>query len=66
MAPEGPPLVALAQQGVEAANHVIVANRLAGNRQAEPSIGNRSNDRPINYLPTTLSGTHEVVAHQSP
>jgi hypothetical protein len=31
MAPEGSPLLALAQQGAEAANHVIVAERSAGN-----------------------------------
>jgi hypothetical protein len=31
MAPEGSPMVALAQLGVEAANHVIAAERLADN-----------------------------------
>jgi hypothetical protein len=40
MAPEGSPLLALAQQGAEAANHVIVAERSTSNHQEEPSIGN--------------------------
>jgi hypothetical protein len=44
MAPEGSPLVALAQQGAEVAN-VIVAQRSASNPREEPSIGNRSDDR---------------------
>jgi hypothetical protein len=44
MAPEGSPLVTLAQQGAKAANF-IVAQRLVGNPRVEPSIGNRSNDR---------------------
>jgi hypothetical protein len=44
MAPEGSPLVALASQGVEAANYVIV-QRSADNPRGEASIGNRSNDR---------------------
>jgi hypothetical protein len=43
MAPEGSPLVALAQQGVEAANNVITVERSLENRQGEPSAGNRSN-----------------------
>jgi hypothetical protein len=42
MAPEGSPLVALAQQGAEAANYVI-AERSASNRRGEPSVDNRSN-----------------------
>jgi hypothetical protein len=45
MAPEGSPLLALAQQGVEAANHVIAAERSAGNQRGEPSIDNRSDGR---------------------
>jgi hypothetical protein len=45
MAPKGSPIVALAQQGVEVANHVIVAERSANNHQVQPSIGNQSNDR---------------------
>jgi hypothetical protein len=44
MAPEISPLVALAQQGAEAAN-VVIAQRSVGNPQGEPSVGNRSNDR---------------------
>jgi hypothetical protein len=44
MAPEGSPLVALAQQGAEVANYVI-AQRPACNPRGEPSVGNRSNDR---------------------
>jgi hypothetical protein len=45
MAPEGSPLFALAQQGVEAVNQVIAAERSADNHQGEPSVGNRSHDR---------------------
>jgi hypothetical protein len=44
MIPEGSPLVALAQQGAEVAN-VIVVQRSTGNPRGEPSVGNRSNDR---------------------
>jgi hypothetical protein len=44
MAPKGSPLVALAQQGVEAANYII-AERSVDNTRREPSVGNRSNDR---------------------
>jgi hypothetical protein len=44
MAPEGSPLMALAQQGAEVAN-LVVAERLVGNPQREPSVGNRSIDR---------------------
>jgi hypothetical protein len=44
MAPEGSPLVALAQHGAEVANFVI-KELSAGNPQGEPSVGNRSNDR---------------------
>jgi hypothetical protein len=39
MAPEGSPLVALAQQEAEVAN-VIVARRSTSNPQEEPSVGN--------------------------
>jgi hypothetical protein len=45
MTPEGSLLVALAQQGAEAANFII-AQRLAGNPRGEPFVGNRSNNRP--------------------
>jgi hypothetical protein len=44
MALEGSPLVALAQQGAEAANYVIV-QRSADNPRGELSVGNRSNDQ---------------------
>jgi hypothetical protein len=44
MAHEGSPIVALAQQRVEAMNYVI-AQRSADNPRGEPSIDNRSNDR---------------------
>jgi hypothetical protein len=44
MAPEGSPVVALAQQGVEAVNYVI-AQRSADNPRGEPSVDKRSNDR---------------------
>jgi hypothetical protein len=39
MTPEGSPLVALAQQGAEAANYVI-AERSDDNPRGEPSVGN--------------------------
>jgi hypothetical protein len=45
MVPENAPLVALAQQGVEAAGNIVVATPLAGKHWGEPSIGNRSKDR---------------------
>jgi hypothetical protein len=45
MAPEGSPLGALAQQGIEAANNVVAVEQSVGNRQAEPSIGSRSDGR---------------------
>jgi hypothetical protein len=45
MTPEGSPLLALAQQGAEAASHVIAVERLAGNHRGEPSIGNQSDGR---------------------
>jgi hypothetical protein len=44
MAPEGSPLVNLAQQEAEVAN-VIVAQQSTDNPRGEPSIGNRLNDR---------------------
>jgi hypothetical protein len=44
MAPEGSPLVALAQQGAEVVN-VVVAQRSINNPRGQPSVGNRSNDR---------------------
>jgi hypothetical protein len=44
MALEGSPLVALAQQGAEAANYII-AEQSADNPRGEPSVDNQSNDR---------------------
>jgi hypothetical protein len=44
MAPEGSPLIALAQQGVDAANYII-AEWSAGNPWGEPSVSNRSHDQ---------------------
>jgi hypothetical protein len=41
MAPDGSPLVALAQQGAKAVNYVI-AQQSAGNPRGDPSVGNRS------------------------
>jgi hypothetical protein len=45
MAPQGSPLLALAQQGAEPANHIIAAERSAGNHWREPSVGDRSDGR---------------------
>jgi hypothetical protein len=45
MAPEGSPLLALAQQGAEATNHVIAAERSMGNYRREPSVGNQPDGR---------------------
>jgi hypothetical protein len=44
MAPKGSPLVALAQQEVEAANYVIT-QRSASNPRGEHFVSNRSNDQ---------------------
>jgi hypothetical protein len=44
MEPEGSPLVALAQQGAEAANYII-AEQSADNPRGEPFVDNQSNDR---------------------
>jgi hypothetical protein len=44
MAPEGSPLIALAQQGAEAVNYVTVQQSV-DNPRGEPFVGNRSNDR---------------------
>jgi hypothetical protein len=43
MALEGSPLIAWAQQGVEATNQVIAAKRSARNHRGEPSAGNQYN-----------------------
>jgi hypothetical protein len=45
MTPEGSPLLALAQQGAKATNHVKAAERSADNQWGEPSIDNQSNGR---------------------
>jgi hypothetical protein len=45
MVPQNFPLIALAQQGVEAAGNIIVATPSVGNHPGEPSIGNHSIDR---------------------
>jgi hypothetical protein len=42
MALEGSPLLALAQQGAKASNHVIATERSASNHRGEPSISNRT------------------------
>jgi hypothetical protein len=39
------PLVALAQQGVEAADNIVTTAPTTGNHRGEPSCGNRSNDQ---------------------
>jgi hypothetical protein len=45
MVPPDSPLVALAQQGVEAAGNIAVVAPLAGNHRGESSSGIRSNDK---------------------
>jgi hypothetical protein len=45
MVPPDSPLIALAQQGVEAVGHIIVVAPIAGSHQSEPSCGNWSNDQ---------------------
>jgi hypothetical protein len=57
MALEGSPLVALAQQGAEAANYVI-AQRSADNPRGELSVGNRSNDQ-------VASGNHHLAVNDT-
>jgi hypothetical protein len=44
MVPPDFPLVALAQQGVEATCNIVAATPSVGNRRGEPSVGNRLND----------------------
>jgi hypothetical protein len=63
MAPEGSPLVALAQQGAEVTNFVV-AQRLAGNPRGEPSVSNRSNDRvkrARSETTSSASGNHRLA-----
>jgi hypothetical protein len=45
MVPPDSPVVALAQQGVEAAGNIVTTTPSIRNCQGEPSGGNRSNDR---------------------
>jgi hypothetical protein len=45
MVPQDSPLMALAQQGVEAAGNIVGAAPSARNHQGEPSVCNRSNDQ---------------------
>jgi hypothetical protein len=44
MALEGSPLVALAQQGVEATNQVLAGEWSTGNHRGEPNVDNRLQD----------------------
>jgi hypothetical protein len=63
MVSEGSPLIALAQQGVVTANHVIAAERLADNHRGEPYISNRSDGRAKqaqSEAPTTASGNRHL------
>jgi hypothetical protein len=63
MAPEGSPIISLAQQGVEMANLVVV-ERSAGNPQREPSVGNRSNNwvrRARSEAASSASSSHHLV-----
>jgi hypothetical protein len=63
MAPEGCPLIALAQQGPEVTN-VVVAQRLTGNTRGESSINNRSNDggKRARSEATTLASGNRCLA----
>jgi hypothetical protein len=45
MVPPDSPLIALAQQGVEAAGNIIATTPMAENHRGEPSSGNRSHER---------------------
>jgi hypothetical protein len=63
MAPKGYPLVALAQQGAEAANYVI-AEWSVVNPRREPSISNLSNDRvrwAWSEAVSSTSGNHHLA-----
>jgi hypothetical protein len=63
MAPEGSPLVDLAQQGAEAANFIIV-QRSIGNPRGEPSVDNRSIDRvkrARSEAAASTSGNHRLA-----
>jgi hypothetical protein len=63
MTPEGSPFVALAQQGAEAANHVI-AERSTDNPRREPPVDNRSYDRAKrarSEVASSASGNHRLA-----
>jgi hypothetical protein len=63
MAPEGSPLVVLAQQGAEVAN-VVVAQRSVDNPRGEPSVGNRSDGRgkrARSEAAASVSGNHRLA-----
>jgi hypothetical protein len=45
MVPHDSPLVALAQQGVEAAGNIVAVAPSARNHRGEPFVGNQSNDQ---------------------
>jgi hypothetical protein len=67
MAPEGSPLVALAQQGAEAVNFVIT-QRSADNPRGELFVGNRSNDqakRARSEEVASASGNHHLADNNS-
>jgi hypothetical protein len=63
MAPEGSPLIALAQQGAKVAN-LIVEERSVGNPQREPYVNNRSNNRARrarSEAASSASGNHRLA-----
>jgi hypothetical protein len=64
MVPEGSPLISLAQQGAEAAGHVVAPAQSAGNQRGETSIGNRSDDQakhPQSHKESLPSGNRNMV-----
>jgi hypothetical protein len=47
MVPQDSPLVALAQQGAEAVDQIVIVELSAGNHRGEPSVGNQSVDQSL-------------------
>jgi hypothetical protein len=60
MATEGSPLVALAQQGAEAAD-LIISERSAGNLGREPSVGNDRARRAQSEAASLASGDRRLA-----
>jgi hypothetical protein len=61
IAPEGSPLMALAQQGAEVVN-LIVVEKSVGNPQMEPSVGNNDRARHVrSEAASSASSNHRLA-----